>query len=219
MTQPATLHYQALLLDLDGTIVDSRKGIQNCLRRAMDRLGIQHDGMDLLPYIGPPIQEIFWDITGDEALTQLGIRYYRQAYAQSGVHENELLPGIEEAIRELRNMGYRLMLATSKPQKYAKIILEDFHLEDQFELIGGATLDGKISKKIEVIQWVLQTAGLSPKDALMIGDRKFDLIGAQQAGMDAMGILFGFGSRQELREYPHVYLAPTARDMVEYLRR
>ena len=81
MTQPATLHYQALLLDLDGTIVDSRKGIQNCLRRAMDRLEIQHDGMDLLPYIGPPIQEIFWDITGDEALTQLGIQYYRQAYA------------------------------------------------------------------------------------------------------------------------------------------
>lgn len=210
--------YKALLFDLDGTIIDSSEGISHCLRHALKKLGVDSEGIDILKYIGPPIHEIFMDILDDEEKTQKAIAYYREEYAKVGVHQNKLFDGIKETVHLLHEDGYKILLATSKPEINARIILKDFDMDKDFDVIGGSTLDGRISHKHEVILDVLSRAGIDDKStALMIGDRKYDLIGAVNTGIDAMGVLFGFGTKEELEQYPNIYLAKTAYDIRSFL--
>ncbi len=210
--------YDALLFDLDGTIIDSSEGISHCLRYSLAKLGVDSSEIDILKYIGPPIHEIYMDILNDEELTEKAIAYYREEYARTGVHQNKLFDGIKNTIHNLHEAGYTITLATSKPEINARIILKDFDMDGDFDVIGGSTLDGSISHKDEVILDVLKRAGITDKSrALMIGDRKYDMIGAEKTGIDAMGVLFGFGTKEELELYRHVYLAPTAEDIEKYL--
>lgn len=209
--------YDALLFDLDGTIIDSREGIEHCLKYALEKLGVDSSDLDVLKYIGPPIHEIFIDILHDEDMTQKAIAYYREEYSRAGVHMNKLFDGIKEAVHSLKAAGYIIALATSKPEVNARIILKDFGMDTDFDVIGGSTLDGRISHKREVILDVLKRGNIDKSRALMIGDRKYDLIGALETGLDAMGVLFGFGTEEELSQYKNIYLAPTAKAMEEFL--
>ncbi|MBQ3009076.1 MAG: HAD-IA family hydrolase, partial [Oscillospiraceae bacterium] len=142
---------------------------------------------------------------------------YREYFAPKGLYENEIYPGVPEALQALKGKGYILCTASSKPRPFVDKILEYFDIRKYFDFVGGATLDGRISKKEDVINIVLEETGFSPKDVLMVGDRMFDLTGAKEFGMDAVGVLYGFGNREELSAYDNIALIDTIGELIEIL--
>lgn len=212
--------YSYLLFDLDGTITDSCEGIYKSFAYALDCYGIHVDSLESLrPVVGPPLKESFMTMFGlDEKKADDAVAKYRERYTETGIYENRVYDGAEQMLSKLKNAGYKIALATSKPEFFARRILEYFHLDGYFDYITGATFDGKIKEKEDVILHILSVLDIKDrKTALMIGDRKHDLIGAQKLGLDAMGVLYGYGSREELGEYPHIYLADTPGDVTNYI--
>lgn len=215
MKQP----YEALLFDLDGTITDSKEGILNCFRYALDTFGV--DGSDeekMMQVMGPPLKESFMRLYGlSEAQTVVALQKYRERYNDVGIYENCLYDGITNLLAACKRAGYRIALATSKPEVFSARIVAHFGLEPYFDLVTGASLDESRSTKEAVIAHILRSMEIEPSRALMIGDRKHDLIGAQICGLDAVGVLYGYGSRAELEGYPHVYLAENMESLLRYL--
>ncbi len=211
--------YHTLLFDLDGTITDSKEGIINCFRYALDFFGV--DGSDetkLMQVMGPPLKESFmqlYGLTEDQAHVALG--KYRERYTDIGIYENKLYDGIKQVLAGCKKAGYRIALATSKPEIFSVRIIRHFGLEQYFDLVTGASLDESRSTKEAVISYILAALELTDKSrVVMIGDRKHDLIGAQVCGIDAVGVLYGYGSWEELSGYPHVYLAETPDALLRY---
>lgn len=215
MKQP----YDALLFDLDGTISDSKEGIFNCFRAALALFGV--DGTDeckMMQVLGPPLKESFMQLYGlNEKQTVSALQAYRARYADIGIYENRLYNGMEQLLAACKQAGYKIALATSKPEVFSKRIVAYFGLEQYFDFVTGASLDESRSTKEAVIAHILQSMHLDASRALMIGDRKHDLIGAQVCGMDAVGVLYGYGDRAELEGYPHVYLAEDVNALLHYL--
>lgn len=189
-----------ILFDLDGTITDSCEGIVNSVRYALKKFEIVEYDMEVLyKFIGPPLLDSFMKYYGfnkEKAIT--AVKYYREYYSKTGIFENRLYEGIAELLKELHKNGKRVILATSKPEKFANIILEHFNILKYFDFVGGATMDEKRSQKEEVIDYILKVQNINPNNAVMIGDTKFDIIGAHMFGMEAIGVLYGFGSEQDL---------------------
>ena len=197
----------AVIFDLDGTLSDSGPGIFKSTRFALERLNAI-DGTDrpipepdaLRWIIGPPLQESFAKLVGaDRGEAMLAL--YRERYATIGMFENSLYPGIAAALGELKARGYRLFVATSKLEIYARPILEHFELAGYFEAIYGSQPDGSRANKGELLRYLLGCERLSPSDgAVMIGDRKHDAIGAHAVGIASVGVLWGYGDAAELTE-------------------
>ena len=215
MKQP----YDALLFDLDGTITDSKEGILNCFRYALEAFDV--DGSDehkMMQVMGPPLKESFMRIYGlTEAQTAIALQRYRERYTDTGIFENRLYDGIVQVLSACQQAGYKIALATSKPEVFSTRIIKYFALEQYFDFVTGASLDESRSTKEAVIAHILQAMHLEPARALMIGDRKHDLLGAQVCGVDAVGVLYGYGSRAELEAHPHVYLAEDMHALLQYL--
>ena len=212
--------YKTVLFDLDGTITDSEPGIIACVQHALRQFGIEvEDPKTLRPFIGPPLRDSFRDyfqMTPEEA--EQATEYYRQRYAPIGKFECSVYPGIPELLRRLHETGRTVILATSKPEGFAREILEHFDLLQYFDLIGGATLDGSRDTKEAVLQYILDSGRVPDRqDAVMIGDTKFDMIGAAAFSLPAVGVLYGFGSRQELEENGALFLARDAAELERYL--
>ena len=188
------------LFDLDGTITDSCEGIVNSVRYALKKFEIiEYDTEVLYKFIGPPLLDSFMKYYGfskEKAVT--AVKYYREYYSKTGIFENRLYEGIGELLKELHQNGKRVILATSKPEKFADIILEHFNISKYFDFVGGATMNEKRSQKEEVIDYILKSQNISPDNAVMIGDTKFVILGAHMVGMEAIGVLYGFGSEQDL---------------------
>lgn len=192
--------YRYLLFDLDGTLTDPKIGITKSVAYALESFGIQVTDLDTLTsFIGPPLVDSFMEYYGFSREAALkACEKYRERFCINGLYENSVYTGIEELLRELSSLGYQLILATSKPHVYAREILIHFHLESYFSFIAGSEIDGLRSKKGEVIAYALQECQISdPSQALMIGDRKHDIIGAKENHMDSMGVLYGYGDREE----------------------
>ena len=196
----------AVLFDLDGTLTDSRLGILRCLRYSFERLSEALGRSVPLPpdselgwVIGPPLRGSLATLAGDEN-AEAALGFYRERYATTGAFENEVYPGIPEALDALAVAGNRLFVATSKNELDAKIILRHFGLSARFEAIYGAQADGGRADKTELITHVLGEAGLKAgrERISMIGDREFDMIGAKNVGITAIGALWGYGGREEL---------------------
>lgn len=192
-----------ILFDLDGTLTDSREGIVNSIVHALDHYGIQAEDRDSLrPFLGPPLTESFrryFDFSEEQALEAVG--YYREYFAVKGLFENQVYEGVEELVKTLQNRGYKLFLATSKPEVFAKQIMDHFGLSSYFTFIGGATLDESRLKKADVIRYVLEENQITDmSEVIMVGDRDQDVWGAKQNGIDVIGVLYGYGSREELEE-------------------
>lgn len=191
-----------ILWDLDGTLTESAPGIVNSVLHALNKMGIyEDDRRKLEAFVGPPLLESFqkfYGMTPEEA--RQGMAYYREYFAEKGLFENQVYPGIPQALQKLRSHGYHLAVATSKPEVFARRILEHFELADCFELIGGSTLDEKRCEKADVITYVMETLGLDPtkNSVLMVGDRLHDVQGAAANGIPCLGVLYGYGSREEL---------------------
>lgn len=195
--------YKYLLFDLDGTITDSETGITRCVAYALNYFGIQvNDLRELSPFIGPPLLDSFKDFYNftDEQAT-IAVAKYRERYADKGILENELYPGIEELLADAQKNGKTVILATSKPGIFAKRILDHFGLSDYFSFVAGSGLDGSLHTKTDVINYILQSNQIiNLESVVMIGDRKHDIIGAKNVGIDSIGVLYGFGDYKELSD-------------------
>ena len=212
--------YTYLLFDLDGTLTDPAMGITNSVAFALARFGIQNkDRKQLYPYIGPPLVNAFMEFAGlshEDAQKALG--YYREYFAPKGIFENKPYEGIIETLRKLKMAGKRLLVATSKPEPYARRIIEHFGMADYFEFVAGASMDEVRVKKEDVIRYAFESIGVSGEvSALMIGDRRHDIEGAAKNGIDSMGVLYGYGSREELEEAGATYLAESPVNIAELI--
>lgn len=210
--------YTTILLDLDGTITNPYIGITNGVMYAYRKLGLEvPEREELRSFIGPPLIVEFTRRGFPEEQAKEAVRLYREYYGETGLFENELIPGTVEFLRELKRRGKRVCLATSKPEQFSVRILERFGIAEYFDFIGAASMDGSRDSKLAVIQYVLNSTGASPQECLMVGDRMHDIIGAHDAGMKCAAVLVGFGSREEFAEYNADYVAETLADVMEYV--
>jgi phosphoglycolate phosphatase len=192
-----------VLFDLDGTLTDPRAGIIGCIRHAMEGLGrtAPSDAV-LVRFIGPPLLETFATLLGgdDADLVAQAVQLYRERFSERGLYENTLYAGIIPALAELRDRAFSLYIATSKPHVYARRIADHFRLTPYFRGIYGSELDGTRSAKAELVRHVLTVEGLDPADTSMVGDREHDMHAARANGIRAIGVLWGYGTREALKE-------------------
>lgn len=213
--------YSTILFDLDGTLTDPGLGITNSVAYALERFGITvSDRTSLYKFIGPPLRDSFmayYGFTPGEA--ERAVAVYREYYSVDGLFENEVYPGIPELLAKLKGAGKRLIVATSKPEGFSARILEHFGLMKHFDFVAGATLDGSRGTKIEVMNHAITSCGVDPADAVMIGDREFDILGAKHFGLASIGVLFGYGSREELTKAGADRLAADVTELEQLLCR
>ena len=209
-----------LLFDLDGTLTNPQEGITKCVQHALRSFGIEEPDLEkLIPFIGPPLIQSFMEFYNmSEEDARKAVAVYRERFSTVGLFENFPYPGIADMLAELKAQGKILAVASSKPTIYVRRILEKFELAPYFDVVEGSNLDGTRVDKKEVIAEVLsQLDNPSADDLLMIGDRKFDVIGAREMGFGCVGVRFGFAAPDELEQSGAVYIADTVRDLHRYL--
>lgn len=220
-----------ILLDLDGTLTDSSEGITKSVQYALEKMGITENYMAVLKrYIGPPLNESFTRFHGlsDEDSLK-AVAYYRERYADTGLYENKLFDGIKEFLAGLKKEGYIVALATCKPEIYVPTILKHFDIEQYFDVAVGSELEGgKRRHKDDVIEEVIsQIIKLKDipatdiydvkADAIMIGDRKDDVLGAKDAGIESIGLRYGFAEADELENAGADYILENVEDILPFL--
>ena len=215
------MRYSHILFDLDGTLTDPGEGITNSAMYALNKLGIdERDRTKLYKFIGPPLVDSFKEFYGlsDEMAWQ-GVKFYREYYSDKGIFENSVYEGIYEILDTLSSSGIKLYVATSKPTMYTEIILEKFKLSEYFELVSGSDMDEKNSDKATIIKNAIEK-GQIPKDkAIMVGDRKFDILGAGANNIDSVGVLFGYGDKKELVDAGAVYVIESPKELLNIIER
>ena len=192
-----------LFFDLDGTLTDSRPGILRSLGHALTVLGMEVPADEaLLRFIGPPTHDTFRELLGtaDPEQNSRAIGIYRERFAKLGMFENSVYPGVAAGLRALREAGFPMLVVTSKPEVFANQIIDHFELREFFGHVYGSELSGERAHKGELIAHVLASEGLSSTDAWMFGDRLHDIRGAKLNGLRAAGVLWGYGSKDELTE-------------------
>lgn len=207
------MQHRTLLFDLDGTLTDPRAGITRCVQYALACQGVRVDDLAQLEcYIGPPLKQAFMHFHGfDTAAATQAVADYRVRFEDVGLYENAVYDGMPELLAGLKKSGYRLFVATSKPWFYACEIVSHFGLGAFFDHVHGSELDGRRTDKRELIAHILRAENLAADDALMIGDRCYDLIGARHNGVANAAVGYGYGSEAELRaESPDYFFATIA---------
>lgn len=212
--------YETVLFDLDGTLTDPGLGITNSAMYAMKKFGVEvADRHELDWFVGPPLRQSFMRALNlDEEGAAVAVEYYREYYRdQMGMLENEVYAGIEDVLKALREKGKRLAVATSKPEVFAVQILEHFGLAQYFEVIAGDTLDFQRNTKAAVIANALERMGITDRSSVvMVGDREHDVIGAKAQGIKCIGVLYGYGNRDELEAAGAAYIAEGVMDILQY---
>ena len=203
-----------ILFDLDGTLTDSGEGIINCAILALEHFSLPIPSREALRVIvGPPLDQSFIRFGVPADRTDEAIRVYRSRYTTVGKFENYPYPGIRETLQALKAAGHRLFVATSKPETMSVEILEKFELAEYFDLICGATMDGSRSHKADVIAYLLaQVENL--ENVVMVGDTKFDVLGAKEHGIPTIGVAWGYGTREEMLEAGAVAIAEKPDDLL-----
>lgn len=220
-----------ILLDLDGTLTDSSEGITKSVQYALEKMGITENDMAVLKrYIGPPLNESFTRFHGlsDEDSLK-AVAYYRERYADTGLYENKLFDGIKEFLAGLKKEGYIVALATCKPEIYVPTILKHFDIEQYFDVAVGSELEGgkrrhKDDVIEEVISLIIKLKDIPATDiydvkadAIMIGDRKDDVLGAKDAGIESIGLRYGFAEADELENAGADYILENVEDILPFL--
>lgn len=209
-----------ILIDLDGTLTNPKEGITKSVQYAMRSMNIFIDDLDsLTKHIGPPLRDGFVEYYGfTEEEAEQAVEKYREYYRDKGILENEVYDGMEGLLTRLKQAGKYLIVATSKPEELAIQILEYFHLDHYFDDICGATLDGSRDNKEAVIRYALEKNSVTDLDrVVMVGDRKFDILGAKAVGISSIGVLYGFGSEEELVEAGADRIATTVDDVYDII--
>ena len=191
----------SVLLDLDGTLIDSQPGIVASCLAMLRALGHRPDeALDVKRFIGPPLEDVVRSLLqsyGDDRVDE-AVMAYRQHYGESGLFGSEPYPGIRSALRDMREAGLRIYLATSKREVFARRILQHLKLAAYFDDIYGSIPGGKLDHKPELLAHILSEQNIPASRSLMVGDRRHDIVGAHAVGMRGLGVLWGYGSRDEL---------------------
>ena len=212
--------YQTIIFDLDGTIVNSKPGIIKSFQYALAKFNIKElDLAKFNSFIGPPLktsfqkQYNFSDSDADKA-----VEYYREYYREKGIFEHELYDGITNLIKKLKTNKKDLFIATSKLEFFAKQIIEHFGLEKYFEIVAGENPQKDLWTKTDVIEYVLNKAkNIQKEQSIMIGDREHDILGAHENNINSAGVLYGYGSKEELKNAKANYIAKNIKELEEIL--
>lgn len=214
--------YNIVFFDLDGTLTESAPGITNSVAHALAKWNIEVEDLSQLNcFVGPPLKESFmkyYDFSEEDAIKAVG--EFRAYYAVKGLFENDVYDGVRELLEKIKASGRKVMLATSKPEELSVRILEHFDLMKYFDEFAGATMDEKRTTKSEVIDYLLNKLPEEDRDVskiVMVGDREHDVNGAAQFGIDCVGVLYGYGDREELEAAGAKYIANTPIDVFDYL--
>ena len=210
--------YDLILFDLDGTLTDPGMGITNSVAYALQKFSIEvSDRRELYKIIGPPLLDSFRDYYGfTEEESLLALQYYREYFADKGIFENELYSGVPELLTKLKTAGISVGLTTSKPEPYARRILDHFGLTAYFDSITGATMDEKLSRKADIIKVALDKhPDLDLSRIIMAGDREHDVQGANDNDLKTIGVLYGYGSEEELKTAGAAFLVRTPEEILD----
>lgn len=214
-----------LLFDLDGTLSDPKEGICTCVQYALASFGIEEPDLDKLePFIGPPLKDSFMKYYQmEEAQAEVAIEKYRERFQDTGIFENKLYEGIPEMLRALNSKGMFLAVASSKPTVFVNRILEHFQIAKYFKVVVGSELDGTRTGKDEVVQEALRQLfdgkPVEKEKVYMIGDRCFDVDGAHAYGIEAVGVTYGYGGMEELKEAKADYIVRSVQELQKFLLR
>ncbi len=211
--------YDYVLFDLDGTISDSSEGITKGIQIALKHMGIEEERENLSKFIGPPLKysfTTFYDFNEEQC--DIAVKKYREYYGKIGLFENRAYDGIGDLLKKIKERGKKIAVATSKPEKFSVQILEKFGLLEYFDIISGASMDGVRADKYEVIIEALNRFGDPDRSrVVLVGDTRFDVEGASKAGIDCIGVLYGFGTRESLEKAGVKYIAESMEDILNYL--
>ena len=210
-----------ILFDLDGTLTDPMEGITKSVEYALNKFNISvKDRNDLISFIGPPLIDSFmekYSFSKERAVK--AVAYYREYFSVTGIFENKVYEGVIEMLSKLKSQGYLLILATSKPETFAKQILEHFKLAKYFHFIAGATMDEKRSYKDQIIEYALDSINFNDTDfACMVGDRCYDILGGKKFGIKTVGVLYGYGEKEELENCQPDFIAEDINDLYNFLK-
>ena len=211
------LPYDAILFDVDGTLLDSAPGILSTLREVFHTMGTDIAGVDLMRYIGPPLRDTFAEYYSDQAKIEQATELYRASYAKRGCHICKPYPGAAGMLRRLKTAGLTICTATCKPTRVVTPILEEQGLAPLIDCIAGASMDASRDTKAGVIRYVLDQPLMQGKRALMVGDRHDDLRGAAACGIDAAAVLYGYGGREELAPFAAKFYAASCEELAGLL--
>ena len=219
MTKTAN-NIKYVLFDLDGTISDSYEGITKSVVYALEKMGITppENREALRVFIGPSLWDSFmthYHLDANDA--ERAVQYYREYYAPHGMLDCKLYDGVRGTLTELNALGKKLILATSKPEPAAVQILKHFGILDLFEFAAGASLDTSRTEKADVIKYALKSAHASADNSIMVGDRLYDVAGAHKIGMPCIGVLYGYGDRDELEAVGADYIVSEIKDIVKII--
>jgi len=208
-----------ILFDLDGTLTDSKQGIINSIRYSLAKMKLQENNINLERFIGPPLSESFEKYFGlDNKTARHAVAVYREYYAVKGIFENQLYPGIIELLKALKEKNKTLVCVTSKAAFYAEQILEHFNLSQYFLRTVGSNMDLTCTHKIELIKLALSHfTNQNKSDFIIIGDRADDIIGAKKNNIASIGILYGYGTPEEIKEEQPTYIANSVSDVKKLL--
>ena len=208
---------KAIFFDLDGTLTDSGEGIMNCAKLALEHYGIHvEDELSLRVFVGPPLQKTFVEFGVPQEEVDNAIRIYRERYIPIGKFENTPYPGICELLQKLRDAGYKLYVATSKPEETSLEILDHFDMTKYFDIVCGASFDVSRHAKDKVIEYLLERVG-EKVDAVMVGDTAFDVLGAKVHGIPTIGVSWGYGKVEDMVEAGAVGIAKSMDELREML--
>lgn len=211
--------YHYVLFDLDGTLTDPKEGICKSVQYALHAQNIEEPNLDKLePFIGPPLQKSFQEFYGmDEEHAKTAVAKYRERFEKTGLYENEIYPGMKEFLVSLRKKGIHLAVASSKPEEFVEKILKHFEIRQYFQVVTGSERDGRRTEKNEVIEETLSRLFHERKipadDILMVGDRKFDVKGAEAFGLKCAGVSYGYGGEEELSEAGASYITDNLEEL------
>lgn len=210
------MKYTDVLFDLDGTLTDPKEGITRCVQYALRSFGIEEECDNLIPFIGPPLAEMFeltYGVNGQTAVAK-----YRERYTDIGIFENSVYDGIADMLSALKSAGVKIALATSKPEVFARRILEKYGLIEYFDAVVGSELDGRRTDKAEVVAEALVRLGSPDKSGvIMVGDRSHDVIGAKKCGVGCIGVSFGYAAEGELETAGATAVADSVEQLQEML--
>ena len=208
---------KTFLFDLDGTLTDSGEGIINCAALALERLGLPvPDREAMRVFVGPPLRDSFLRFGVKPEDVEEAIAIYRSRYVPTGMFENTPYPGIADLLAKLKSKGYRLLVATAKPESMAVAILEKFELAPYFEMICGASMDDTRDSKDKVIAYVVEKLGTA-ENAIMIGDTAYDVTGAAAHGIPTIGVSWGYGKVEDMQSAGAIAIADTTEQLLNML--